>query len=164
MTYLEPLVLSHMEAVANCVVSMLAKASGEKLEKSGSNQILVTTLGTSSIFRHMRQEDRWSQAIRSVMKGRRWEVLALYRLTGDLKRAFEVIQEIRNLSIYPGRFNPRAYRKIGEVRPAYNLLIIPRVGALWALSTHNPDVIDAAFFYPVRPLSTTFVCSLSIST
>ena len=120
----------------------------ENPDKGGPNSILVTTQGASSIFLHLSQEDRWSQAIRSVMKNMKYNIIALYRLTGDIERAFEVIQEIRNLSIYPTRFKPMYFRRIGEVRPTYNVLIIPKVGALWGLSTHNPDVIDAAFFYP----------------
>jgi transcriptional regulator with XRE-family HTH domain len=144
----EPLVLSQMEDITDCVISMLAKASKETPDKGGTDSIMVTTMGASSVFMHLGQEDRWSQAIRAVMKNSKWNFIGLYRLTGDLKRAFEVIQEIRNLSIYPGRFNGRSFRRIGEIRPTYNILIVPKVGALWGLSTHNPAVIDAAFFYP----------------
>jgi hypothetical protein len=85
------------------------------------------------------------------MQDRKWNVVSLYRMTGDQKRATEVIQEIRNLSIYPTRFIPRAFRRIGEIRPAYNLLIIPRIGALLCLSTHDSAIIDSAFYYPDTP-------------
>jgi transcriptional regulator with XRE-family HTH domain len=141
-------VLTSMEDVAECAISMLTQASNEQIDKIRADEILVTTQGASSIFLYLGQEDRWDQAIRSVMQDRKWNVVSLYRMIGDQKRAIEVIQEIRNLSIYPAQFIPRYFRRIGEVRPAYNLLIIPRIGALLCLSTHDPAVIDAAFFYP----------------
>jgi transcriptional regulator with XRE-family HTH domain len=147
----QQLVLTRMEEVAECVLSMLTEASKENLGKSRAEEIKVTTLGRSSIFQHLEREDDWDQAIRSVMKDGKRRVISVYRTTGDLKRAIDVIQEIRNLSIYPSQYIPKYFRSVGAVRPAYNLLIIPGVGALWGLSTHNPDVIDAAFFYPDTP-------------
>jgi transcriptional regulator with XRE-family HTH domain len=136
---------TRMEDVANCVLSMLQKA--RELSEKGAGEVCVTTQGASSIFLHLGWEDRWHQAIDEVMR-RKWSVVSLYRLTGDMKRAFEVIQEIRTLSVYPEQYIPRCFRQIGSLRPTYNLLIVPQVGTLWALSTHNPDVVDAAFFYP----------------
>lgn len=140
-----PQVLTRMEDIADCAVAMLDKAP--ELDKAGEGEILVTTLGGSSLFQHLGQEDRWNRAIRLAMS-RNWNVVSLYRLTGDLERAFEVIREIRNLSVYPEQYLPRYFRQIGELRPAYALLIVPPIGGLLAFSTHNPSVVDTAFFYP----------------
>ena len=141
-------VLTSMENVANYAIAMLSQAANEKLDKVPDDQIRVTTMGASSIFLRLGREDHWDQAIRSVMQDRKWTVVSLYRMNEDPRRAIEVIQEIRNLSIYPSRFKPRYFRRVGETRPAYNLLIIPRIGALLCMSTHDSAVIDAAFYYP----------------
>jgi transcriptional regulator with XRE-family HTH domain len=158
--YSQPRVLERMEEVADCTVWMLGEASKLKLDKVGAEEILDTTQGSSSLFRHLGQDDRWSRTILSAME-HKWNVVSLYRMTGDLERAFEVIREIRNLSVCPEQYIPRYFRRIGELRPTYNLLIVPHIGALLALSTHNPSVVDTAFFYPAtHPDSAPYIDSL----
>ena len=158
--YSQPRVLKRMEEVADCTIWMLDEACKLKLDKVGAEEILDTTQGRASLFRHLGQEDRWSHAIRSAMH-HNWNVVSLYRLTDDIERAFEAVREIRNLSVFPEQYIPRYFRRIGELRPPYNLLIVPHIGALLSLSTHNPAVGDAAFFYPAKhPDSAPYIASL----
>jgi transcriptional regulator with XRE-family HTH domain len=158
--YSQPRVLERMKEVADCTIWMLGEASKLKLDKVGAEEILDTTQGSLSLFRHLGQEDRWSRAIRSAMQSN-WNVVSLYRLTGDIERAFEAVREIRNLSVFPEQYIPRYFRQIGAFRPALNLLIVPQVGALLSLSIHNPAVGDAAFFYPAKhPDSALYISSL----
>ena len=142
----KPGVFTQMEDVADCAVWMLSQAP--ELDEIGEEEISITTQGSSAIFIQLGQEKRWADTIRSVMQERKWNVVTLYRMTGNLERAFEVIQEIRNLSICPTQHIARQFRQIGALRPTYSLLIVPRIGGLLALSTHNPAVVDSAFFYP----------------
>jgi hypothetical protein len=158
--YSKPQVLVRMEEVADCTVWMLNEASKLKLDQVGAEEILDTTQAGSSLFRHLEQDDRWSHAVRLAMENK-WNIVSLYRMTGDLERAFEAIQEIRNLSVCPEQYMPRAFRRIGELRPAYNLLIVPHIGALLALSTHNSAVADTAFFYPDVPDFAPYIKSLT---
>jgi transcriptional regulator with XRE-family HTH domain len=141
----EPQVLTRMEDIADCVISMLNHT--QELRDKGEAEVLVTTQGRSSIFLQLGRADDWYTAINEVMQ-RKWNVVSLYRLTGDMNRAVEVIQEIRHLGIWPEQYTARVFQRVGELRPTYNLLVVPQVGALLAFSTHNPDVIDGAFFYP----------------
>jgi transcriptional regulator with XRE-family HTH domain len=158
--YSQPQVLERMEDVADCTIWMLNEASKLKLDAVGAEEILDTTQGSSSLFRYLGEDDCWSHAIRLAMESK-WNVVSLYRMTSDLERAFEVIREIRNLSVYPEQYIPRYFRRIGELRPTYNLLIVPHIGALLALSTHNPTVVDAAFFYPDNPNFAPYIKSLT---
>lgn len=146
----KPCVFTQMEDVAGCVLQMLKKAS--ELGEGNAGELLVTTMGGSSIFLSLDKEDRWKGAIDKTME-QKWNVASLYRLTGDMQRALEVIREVRHLSGWPEQYTARYFRQIGVLRPAYNLLIVPQVGALLCLSTHNSDVVDAAFFYPDNPKS-----------
>jgi transcriptional regulator with XRE-family HTH domain len=157
--YSQPQVLTRMEEVADCTIWMLEEASKLKLDKVGAEEILVVTQG-GSLFRHLGQYDRWSRAIRSAMQ-RNWNVVSLDRLTGDMERSFEAVLGIRNLSVYPEQYIARYFRRIGELRPPYNLFIVPHIGARLSLSTHNPAVVDTAFFYPAsHPDSAPYISSL----
>jgi transcriptional regulator with XRE-family HTH domain len=156
--YSQPRALVGMREVADCAIWMLKNAP--PLQQVGAEEILVTTQGDSSIFKSLGELDLWGRELRSVMR-RNWNVVSLYRMTGEIDRAFEVIRDIRDVSIRPKQYMPRYFKLIGALRPTYNLLIVPRIGGLFALSTHNPTVIDAAFFYPAtHPSSGPYIDSL----
>jgi transcriptional regulator with XRE-family HTH domain len=151
-------VFTRMEQVADCILWMLYSAP--PLKKVGAGVIRDTTQGSVSMFHGLDSEERWSRAVRSAME-HKWKVVNLYRMTGERERIIEVIREIRNLAVYPEQYIPHCFRQIGALRPPYNILIVPSIGALWTFSTHNPKVVDAAFFYPDKPEFAPYISSLT---
>src|SRR5262249_12689668 len=133
-----------MAEVADWAIWMLNRALGLPL---GPEQVvLVTTLGKSSIFEILNQQTRWSYAIRQVMQAGTQGV-SLHRPTGDAVRSFQSIDGVRNSLIRPDKYEARYLNRVEALSPAYNLMIVPGVGALAAFSTNNPTAVDAAFFY-----------------
>ncbi|MEA4827042.1 MAG: XRE family transcriptional regulator [Clostridium sp.] len=88
---------------------------------------------------------KWKNALYNVLKNG-WKVIYLVNLNDNVKRTIKIIEDMQ-LALSTGRYYIYYYKRKSDIFSANELIIVPKICALYCFSSHLKNQIDSAFFF-----------------
>ncbi|MBV9597282.1 MAG: helix-turn-helix transcriptional regulator [Chloroflexi bacterium] len=110
-----------------------------------SGCILLTFQGENDLFAHLSPGARkdWRRILQSAVRSG-FHIKHLLRLDKDVNRSAELVSQMLDLLGYRGTYRPFYFPRYGFLDVPYDLLVIPRLGALTFYATTHDSRSDAA--------------------
>lgn len=129
--------------VMSCAIELLTAAPN--VQGQGQPEILISVQGGrlfAEIEGGMGMQAAWQQALSGAL-ARGWHIVQLWRLDRDVRRTLSLVETMLHL-VGSGRYHPQYFERYGQLRPPYDVMIVPASAVLLMFATESDDVVDAA--------------------
>ena len=126
--------------IMKAMIQLLRNAPAPGNRSEEDRTITLTWQSRDTIAINDELQEEWEKALRQAMR-QGWRIRYLCRLDHNLDRTVKLVHMMRAL-LSMGNYFPRYFTSYGALSPTYDLLIVPRFGAV-VLFAANRDEVDA---------------------
>lgn len=110
------------------------------------NSILITLNSQMDLLPDYKEFNiKWKETLYKVInKG--WTIVYLVNLNDNLRRTVKIIEDMQ-LSLSTGRYFIYYYKNEFNAFTSRELVIVPKIGALYCFSSYMKNQVDSAFFF-----------------